>query len=144
LNEHGIRLVLHVERGRSWTELELEPQFEGWAGIAHGGILCTILDEVMAWALVGEENWGLTARLSVQFRKPVPTGRPIRAEGAVTRNRRRVVETSGRIVDAIGGELLATATGTYMAADVSRRAELQQRYGFRYLDRLAALAGAPR
>ena len=70
LNEHGIRLVLHVERGRSWTELELEPQFEGWAGIAHGGILCTILDEVMAW--------------------------------------------------------------------------LQQRYGFLYLDRLAALAGAPR
>ena len=144
LNEQGMGLVLHVEPGRSWTELALQPRFEGWSGIVHGGILCTILDEVMAWALVGEENWGLTARLSVQFRRPVPTDRLIRAEGTVTRNRRRVVDTAGRIVDGTTDEVLATATATYMAADETRRAELQQRYGFRYLPPTPNLAGASR
>jgi uncharacterized protein (TIGR00369 family) len=135
LNEHGMQLVLHVERRRSWTELRLDRRFEGWAGIAHGGILCTILDEVMAWALVGEENWGLTARLAVDFKRPVRVGQPIRAEGEVTRTRRRLVETAGRIKDAATGELLASGVATYVVADPERRAELQRRYGFRFVDR---------
>ena len=73
-------------RGPSST---LDRRFEGWEAIAHGGILCTILDEVMAWALVGEDNWGVTARMAVDFRRPVPVGMPIRAEGWITRSRRR-------------------------------------------------------
>ena len=134
LNEHGMRLVIHVEPGRSWTDLTLAERFEGWAGIAHGGIIATILDEVMAWALVGQDNWGLTARMAVEFRRPVTIGVPMHAEGEVTRNRRRVIETSGRIVDAATGEVLATATGTYLAAAPERRRELQARYGFRYFE----------
>ena len=133
LNRDGLGLLLHVERGRSWTVLKLPERFEGWAGIAHGAVLCTILDEVMAWALVGEENWGLTARLAVDFRGPVPIGEELRAEGWVTRSRRRVVETAAQIVDVQTGRQLTTATATYMAADQARRAVLQQRYGFRYL-----------
>ena len=138
LNEHGMRLLLHVEHGRSWTELELPQRFQGWESVAHGGIACTILDEVMAWALVGEDNWGLTARLNVDFRRPVEVEKPIRAEGEVTRTRRRLVDTAGRIVDAAGGDVLASATATYVAAGSDRRAELQARYGFRYLDGVAA------
>lgn len=132
LNEHGMKLDLHVEPGRAWTDLVLEDRFEGWSGIAHGGILATILDEVMAWALVGEDNWGLTARLAIEFRKPVPVGRRIRAEGTVVRTRRRLVETMGRIIDPATGGALVTATATYVAADPDRRAELEERYGFRY------------
>jgi uncharacterized protein (TIGR00369 family) len=131
LNTHGLGLVLHVEHGRSWTELTLERAFEGWEGMAHGGIICTILDEVMAWALVGADNWGVTARMNVEFRRPVPVGRPIRAEGSVATMRRRIVETTSRLVDAETGEVLATATGTYVAAGEARKRELQARYGFR-------------
>ena len=133
LNEHGLGLRIHVEPRRSWTELELQPRFEGWEGIAHGGILCTILDEVMAWALVAEDNWGVTARLSVEFKKPVPVGTRLRAEGWVTRSRRRLVETAARIVDQGSGAELAEATGVYVAADEEHKRELQRRYRFRNL-----------
>jgi uncharacterized protein (TIGR00369 family) len=133
LNEHGLGLQIHVEPGRSWTELELQPQFEGWEGIAHGGILCAILDEVMAWALVAEDNWGVTARMSVVFKKPVSVGTRLRADGWVTRSRRRLVETAAHIVDVASGTELATATGVYVAADDERKGELQRRYGFRSL-----------
>ena len=95
LNAGGLGLALHVEPGRSWTELALDRRFEGWEGVVHGGILCTILDEVMAWALVGEDNWGVTARMTVDFRRPVDVGAPIRAEGWITRSRRRIVDTAG-------------------------------------------------
>ena len=130
LNEHGMGLVLHVEPGRAWTDLALERRFEGWDGIAHGGILCTILDEVMAWSLVGEDNWGLTARMSVEFKRPVEIDRPIRAEGWITRSRRRLVDTAGHILDARTGEELATSTGVYLAASEARKRKLRQRYGY--------------
>ena len=84
LNRNGLGLLHHVEPGRSWTELTLDRRFEGWEGIVHGGIVSTILDEVMAWALVGQDNWGVTARMSVVFRRPVEVGTPIRADGWVT------------------------------------------------------------
>lgn len=134
LNAHGLGLVLHVEPGRSWSEVTLESPFEGWAGIAHGGILCTVLDEVMAWALVGNDNWGLTARLSVEFRKPVEIGRPFLAEGWVTRSRRRLIDTAGRLVDKESGDELATSAGVYLAAGDARKNELRERYGFRLVN----------
>jgi acyl-coenzyme A thioesterase PaaI-like protein len=134
LNTHGIGLLLHVERGRSWVELPLEPRFQGWDGIAHGGIIATIVDEVMAWALVGEDDWGLTARLAVDFKKPVSVGQRIRADGWITRSRRRIVDTEARVTDATTGELLATGTGVYMAADEARKGELRARYRWRPLD----------
>jgi acyl-CoA thioesterase FadM len=86
---------------------------------------------VMAWALVGDDDWGVTARISVAFRKPVPVGLPIRAEGWITRARRRIVDTEGHIVDVATGTRLATATGVYLAADTTRKADLRERYAYR-------------
>jgi acyl-coenzyme A thioesterase PaaI-like protein len=130
LNTNGMGLVLHVEPGRAWTETTLEQRFQGWDDIAHGGILCAILDEVMAWSLVAEDNWGLTARISVEFRRPVEIGDPIRTEGWITRSRRRIVDTAARLVDPRTGHELATATGVYVAADEARKQQLRERYAY--------------
>ena len=134
LNAGGLGLDLHVEPGRSWAEFALDRRFEGWDGIIHGGILCTILDEVMAWALVGEDNWGVTARMAVQFRRPVAVGATIRAEGWISQSRRRIVDTEGHIIDAASGTELATATGVYMAAGTARKQDLRARYAYRPAD----------
>jgi acyl-coenzyme A thioesterase PaaI-like protein len=131
LSEHGLRLDLHVDGDRCWTELELADRFQGWDGIAHGGIVCTILDEVMAWSLATTDNWGLTARMTVDFKRPVRLGVPVRAEGWMTRQRRRLVDTASRLVDVATGELLATAEAVYVAADEDRKRELKSRYRFR-------------
>jgi acyl-coenzyme A thioesterase PaaI-like protein len=140
LNTNGLQLDLHFEADRCWTELAIPERFQGWDEIAHGGIVSTILDEVMAWSLVDRDNWGLTARLNVQFRRPVPLGRRIRAEGRITNTRRRLIDTAATIVDAGTGDLLATADGTYVAAPDDRKRELKARYGFR---RVPAAAAAP-
>jgi acyl-coenzyme A thioesterase PaaI-like protein len=131
LNEHGIHLELHVAEDRCWTDVSLPDRFQGWDGIAHGGIVCTILDEVMAWSLAATDNWGLTARMAVEFKRPIRIGTPIRAEGWISASSRRIHETAARIVDPASGDVLATATGTYVAADAARKAELQARYRFR-------------
>ena len=85
----------------------------------------------MAWSLATTDNWGLTARMTVDFKRPVRLGVPIRAEGWMTRQRRRLVDTSARLVDIASGELLATAEAVYVAADEDRKRELKERYRFR-------------
>ncbi|HYO42630.1 MAG TPA: PaaI family thioesterase [Candidatus Limnocylindrales bacterium] len=130
LNVHGLQLELHAAVDRCWVELELGQQFQGWEGIAHGGIVCTILDEVMAWAVVDHDMWGVTARMSVEFKKPVPLGRPIRGEGRVTGVRRRLVDAEGVVLDPADGTILARSTATFVGASAEKKAELKARYGF--------------
>ncbi|MEO8208061.1 MAG: PaaI family thioesterase [Chloroflexota bacterium] len=141
LNEHGLHLTLHTDAERCWTELTLPAAFQGWEDVVHGGILCTIMDEVMAWAVIGRDTWGVTARMAVEFKRPVAVGQAIRAEGVVTDAGRRLMRTEGRIFDAVGGDLLATATGTYVAAPPERLAALKARYQLRPTDDLAESTG---
>jgi uncharacterized protein (TIGR00369 family) len=139
LNEHGLRLELHTDASGCRTDLTLDPRFQGWEGVAHGGILCTILDEVMAWSVIGRGTWGVTARMAVEFRRPVAVGRAIRAEGEVRQASRRLFRTAGRVLDAETGEILATAEGAYVAAPPDRLAALQARYRLRPVDEQADL-----
>jgi acyl-CoA thioesterase FadM len=72
----------------------------------------------------------MTARISVEFKKPVEVGVPIRAEGWITNSRRRLVDTAAHIVDPRTDGVLATATGLYVAADETRKQQLRQRYRY--------------
>jgi uncharacterized protein (TIGR00369 family) len=130
LNTHGLQLELHAADDRCWTELVLADRFQGWEGIAHGGIVTTILDEVMGWALIDHDMWGVTARMSIEFKRPVPIGRPIRAEGRVLSARRRLVEAEGIILDREDGTLLARSQATFVGASEAKKDELKARYGF--------------
>ncbi len=129
-NTHGLGMTIHVDRGRAWSELILPARFEGWEGIAHGGIIATLLDEVMGWSLAIDDLWGVTARMSVQYRRPLTIGAAVRVEGWMTSRRRRLIETGARIVDHATGAEVATAEGTYVEVDPERKRELHERYGF--------------
>jgi uncharacterized protein (TIGR00369 family) len=130
LNVDGLHMPLHIEGDSCWTELVLSDRFEGWEGIAHGGIVCTLLDEVMAWSLAARDAWSLTARMSIEFKRPIEIGRRIRGEGRLVEQRRRLITTEARLVDAETGELLATAKALYVMAPTAQRAALKRRYGF--------------
>ena len=141
LNQHGLHLAIHTDPSGAWTETTLEQQFQGWESVAHGGIVCTLLDEVMAWAVIGRGTWGVTARLNVTFRRPIPVGAAIRAEGWVVDESRRVHKAEGRVLDAGTGEVLATADSTFVAVPASEVERLKARYGMRRLDDEADTTG---
>jgi acyl-coenzyme A thioesterase PaaI-like protein len=130
LNSGGLQLALHVDGTRCWTEFEIPQRFEGWQGMAHGGILSTIVDEVMAWSLVAVDHVGVTTRLEVDFRGPALVGRPIRAEGWIVQQRRRRFDTAAVVVDRDSGETLVEARAIYLAADPNRSREIREQYGF--------------
>jgi acyl-coenzyme A thioesterase PaaI-like protein len=134
LNEQGLHLAIHTDPQGSWTETTLDQRFQGWEAVAHGGIVCTLLDEVMAWAVIGRGTWGVTARLNVAFRRPIPVGRTIRAEGWVVDENRRAHRTGGQVLDVASGEILAMGGATFMAVPPDEVKRLKARYGMRRLD----------
>ena len=131
LNVQGLRLELHAEDGRCWTETMIPARFQGWEGITHGGVVSAILDEVMAWSLIGEERLGFTARLEVDFRRPVPVDTAIRAEGWIDGRRRRRYDTRAVLRDLETDMVLAEATAIYIGAPLAQQAALRARYDIR-------------
>jgi uncharacterized protein (TIGR00369 family) len=129
LNERGLRTSIYATTGLAWTEVTLGPDFVGWSDKAHGGILATLLDELMGWALFEHDCWGVTAELSVRYLRPVDVNQRLRVEGEVIEVTRRLFRTRGRIVGE-DGSLLAAATARYVAAPASRKAELRAAYRF--------------
>jgi uncharacterized protein (TIGR00369 family) len=96
------------------ARLTLAAEYQGWRGIAHGGIVMALLDEAMAHAAGFAGHRGVTAAVSVRFRKPVPLEQPIEVEGRVTWQRRNVLGVEARIVDSAGG-ILAQAQGSFVS-----------------------------
>jgi acyl-coenzyme A thioesterase PaaI-like protein len=129
VNDIGLHLQIRPMPGGAWAELTLAEHFQGWGGVVHGGILATILDDVMSWSLTELDFWGMTVRLDIRFRKPALTGRRLRAEGRLVENRRRIVKTFGRIIDVATGDELATAEATFVAVGEAQKQILQARYG---------------
>jgi uncharacterized protein (TIGR00369 family) len=88
-------------------------QFQGYPGMVHGGILATILDELLGRAVMALDPtyFMVSAKLTVRYRKPVPIGQPLQLMGKVLRRRGRI-STSKAEIRLSDGTLCAEAEGT--------------------------------
>jgi acyl-coenzyme A thioesterase PaaI-like protein len=91
---------------------------QGYPGRMHGGIITGILDETIGRAInIGEGehpiSWGVTAELTVRFRKPVPLGVELTARGRITRDIHHLFEGEGELY-LPDGAVAATARGKYI------------------------------
>jgi len=90
-------------------------EHQSYPGRLHGGISSAILDETIGRAITIAHpgTWGVTAELTLRFRKPLPLEGEIRAVGRITRDTRRLFEGSGEIVLA-DGTVAVEASGRYL------------------------------
>ena len=114
-NSHGLKARFFFDGKEASCEITATEDKEGYQGIYHGGIISTLLDEVMIKAILAADIYVVTAEMSIRFLKPVMVGETVRFTGKVVRNKGRVYLTEGRAA-APDGELYATATGKYIEA----------------------------
>lgn len=110
----GLHLRFHTDGRVVRAEFQPRPEHAGFRDVVHGGLISTVLDEIMVWACaVGTKQFGYCVELSVRFLHPLRPGRIAVATAELTANRKnRVFETAGKICD--GETVLATATGKYL------------------------------
>ena len=112
-NPIGLKLRFELdEEGRSITTYMPPHEFQGFSKILHGGIICTLLDEAMAWAMLLHGYLGATASIRVRFRKPIPTGQEVKVIGEVLDKGPRSWTLASYIVNE-QGQVLAEAEGAF-------------------------------
>lgn len=114
-NEIGLQAKFFYDGQKAISEVIALDKFEGYHGIYHGGIISTILDEIMIKAVLAEDIYVVTAEMTVRFKKPVYTGDKLKFTGWITNNKGRIYFTKGEVVNQ-SGEICATATGKYIEA----------------------------
>jgi uncharacterized protein (TIGR00369 family) len=75
----------------------------------HGGVVATILDEIMAHAVMHYVGKAVTTSLQITYRVPLHVGQEIQAEGHVVQEKSRGVVARGEIRGVENQKLIATA-----------------------------------
>lgn len=103
-------------------------RFMGYDGLIHGGVAGALLDEIMIKAILGRGKLVVTARMTVNYHKPIRMNETLTLRGTIKEERGKIVETEGVILDD-AGVMLSSAVGTYVELTGKRRAELEQSLG---------------
>jgi uncharacterized protein (TIGR00369 family) len=88
------------DSGEICATVTLPEHFNGYPGVAHGGVVAAVLDETAGRAILidgGFEELMVTAKLEVVYRRPTPTGVPLTAVGRVVRRLGERVEAEGEL-----------------------------------------------
>ncbi len=94
---------------------------EGPPGYVHGGWIALAFDEALGIANVAGSNPGMTARLTIRYRRPTPLRTPLVLEAWTERVEGRRIHTVGRI--AAGDLVTAEAEGIFVNIGAERALE---------------------
>jgi uncharacterized protein (TIGR00369 family) len=121
-NDAGMKLTFAQdnEKRRIVGRFILGERYQGGGGMAHGGIIATLLDEVMGKVCRFREVRAVTAELNVEYLKPVNVQGEIVVEGWEREQKGRNLFHVGEIRN-VAGEVLARGTGRFVIIGEAHR-----------------------
>jgi len=115
-DENGLGLRMAFERDGETvvSRTQLGPDYAGYPAFAHGGVVATMLDEAMGWAMLHlAGRHGVTRSLNVTYRRPVPLGRELVVRARVTDLAEREAQIESTVEDS-RGRMLAHGAGSWV------------------------------
>ncbi len=116
-NSAGLGVRFRIEEGVCVGEFTPGPAHRGYDSLTHGGIIFSLLDDVMANWLWLQGLISFTAKAEIRYRSQLPVGTPVRLEGRCVRRKGRLAQMQGRVIRKDDGEVVAEATGSFMVTD---------------------------
>jgi acyl-coenzyme A thioesterase PaaI-like protein len=96
-NPIGLKLKFK-EEGDTYTSVFTGgEEHQGYDGIIHGGIISTLLDEIMARYIYHKGFTAVTAKLDVRYRKPTPINTELKIIGRIDSQKRSLYDMSAEI-----------------------------------------------
>ncbi|WP_051553388.1 PaaI family thioesterase [Desulfobulbus elongatus] len=144
-NPVGLHMAFHTDGERLYSFVTVPPVMAGWDRTVHGGILSTMLDEIMGWSIIYLlGKIAVTKTMTVEFKKPVQVEQPLTVVGTIGEAADRQVVMTGEIYGA--EDLLCTrASGTFATMPTQtavRLGVMRADYMERFLPILQQRAGA--
>lgn len=109
-NPVGLKVQFKSTEGKSYAELRLSKEYQGWSGIIHGGIIAALLDEACVYAGNSLGYNTVTAELRVRFKKPIEPEEKILVEAKANLVKSKLIEAWAKIKD-FHGNVVAEAQG---------------------------------
>jgi len=113
-NQDGLQLDFELV-GEDGIRTEFTPhkRFQGWKDILHGGIIATILDEVMVNVAYLRKIMAVTVKLEIKLRKPVAVGERLIFRGQILNQGAKTLDVKAW-AEQESGAVVAEATGLLM------------------------------
>jgi len=115
-NPIGLQLQFEYTGDTAQTSLTPKKEYEGFPGVLHGGIVSTIIDEVMAKVTEHKNIFAVTVEMNVKFLKKTPIEKPITAKAELVDRRKKFLYLKAEILNE-DGEKTAQGTGKYYMLD---------------------------
>lgn len=113
-NPIGLGVRFRIEDDVCIGEFTPGPGHRGYDTLTHGGIMFSLLDDVMANYLWLQGVKCFTARADIRYREHLPIGTPVRLEGRCVKRRGRLAQMEGKIVRIDNEAVVAEAGGAFM------------------------------
>ncbi len=114
-------LAWDMRDGRFVGHGVLGTAYEGPPGYVHGGWVALMFDEALGVANVANGYPGMTARLTIRYRRPTPLGTELRLEAWTTGREGRRITTVGSL--SAGDTVCAEAEGLFVDLSAERALE---------------------
>ncbi len=110
-NPIGLNMQFYRHGDAVCSEIILSKQYEGWENMAHGGIVSTLLDEIMSWTVMYfKKSLLVTRKMEIKYIKPVPLDTLLVVSGRLRRAvQEPKIEASGEIRNGAGNLLVRSA-----------------------------------
>jgi len=115
-NPIGLKLEFEDRGDHTFSLLRFGRNYAGWENMVHGGILSTVLDEVMVKSAGDRGFRCVTAELTIRYKKPCETGKEYELTGRVSAVSNKLIRTEGEIRD-LNGIMIAAGTAKLFIID---------------------------
>jgi acyl-coenzyme A thioesterase PaaI-like protein len=113
-NPIGLKLTFRLDGDVCRSEFTADERHSGYRDVTHGGIVFSLLDDVMANWLWLQGVQCFTAKADIRYRAQLPIGVPVALEGRCLKRKGRLALMAGRVLRADDGQVVAEATASFM------------------------------
>jgi acyl-coenzyme A thioesterase PaaI-like protein len=96
------------------SEFTSQAVHAGYKGVTHGGIVFSLLDDVMANWLWLQGIQCMTAKADIRYRGELPIGTRVRLEGRCLKRKGRLALMEGKVIRESDDAVVAEATASFM------------------------------